>query len=97
MLMPNFVSEFAATLPLSNSDPAGLLNDVIQAGGEWDTASWFYTTQCSDDIKTGLKTGEKGGWETFITGCVQTTLDSGENSREVYWMRAAKALRLSGN
>jgi len=70
---------------------------VIQAKGEWDAASWFYTTQCSDDIKAGLKTGQKGCWETFITDCVQTTLDAGENSREAYWTRAAKALGLSAD
>lgn len=95
MMMPTFVSEFASTLQLTNPDPAGLLDDVIKAGGEWAAASWFYTAKCSDEIKQGVKTGGKAGWEKFITDCVETTLDSGEKSREVYWTRATQALGMT--
>lgn len=97
MMMPGFVSEYAGTLQLSNSDPAGLLNDVIRVGGEWGAASWFYTAKCSDEVKEGVKTGGKPGWTKFITGCVNTTLDEGENAREAYWTRAAQAFGMSTN
>lgn len=94
MMMPNFVSEYAATMSLSNSDPAALLQQVIQAGGEWGAAAWFYSTKCGADVKTGLQAGTKAGWESFITGCVQTTLTDDRTSG---WMKAAQALGLSGN
>lgn len=95
MFMPEFVGAYAATLSISNSDPAGLLDDVIKAGADWGAASWYYTTKCSDSIKEGVKAGTKAGWQAFVTECVQTTLDMGEKSREVYWTRAAQALGLT--
>ena len=98
MMMANFVQEFAATLQpaISNPDPAALLDDVIDAGADWEAASWYYTTKCTDEIKEGVKSGSKDGWKKYITDCVETTLDEGETSREAYWTRAAKALNLSG-
>lgn len=95
--MPNFVSEYAGTLGIANSDPGALLDAVIKAGGEWGAASWFYTTKCTDDVKKGVQAGTKAGWTAFITGCVQTTVDegTGDKSREAYWARAAQALGMS--
>ena len=92
MMMPNFVSEYAGTLGLTNADPAGLLDDVIKAGGEWGAASWYYTTKCTDDVKTGVQTGGKAGWEKFVTDCVQTTMDDG---RVKYWTASAQALGMA--
>ncbi|KAK5946907.1 hypothetical protein PMZ80_001052 [Knufia obscura] len=92
MMMPDFVKEYGATLNVNNADLAGMLDDVIKAGGEWGAASWYYTSKCSDEIKEGVKTGGKDGWKKFITDCVETTLDEGENSREAYWTRASEAL-----
>jgi len=96
MMMPEFVSEFAATLQpaISTSDPAALLDDVIKAGADWEAASWYYSTKCTEEIKDGVKSGTKDGWSKFITDCINTTIDE---DREAYWTSAAKALNLSGN
>lgn len=96
MMMPNYVKMYADSIGITGADEAEILSNVNAApGGQWGSASWFLTTQCSDDVRKGLQTGGKAEWETFITGCVETTLDSGEKSREVYWTRAAQALGMT--
>ena len=97
MMMPGFVKKYAAVVQgadASSTDPATVLNSVITAGGDWGAAAWFYSTQCSDAIKNGLKTGGKAGWEAWITGCVQTTVT---DARTQYWQRAAQALGMSAS
>lgn len=100
MMMPNFVAQFAATLPevqsklAGNTDPEAVLDATIAAGHEWDAAAWFYSSQCSESIKQGVQAATEDGWKAFITTCVGTTWDegSGSTSRVGYWMNAMHAL-----
>lgn len=90
MMMPNYVKLYAASLGVTGSDDASILANVIaQPGGEWGAASWFMTTQCSADVRKGLQNADQAGFEAFISGCVQTTMD---DKRLAYWKTAAQAL-----
>ena len=104
MLMPNFVTEYAASIPklasqAAGKDPATVLKLVQPNEFSFGSAAWFYSTKCSQSIKQGVQTGGKAGWEAFITQCVQTTIDAsgGDKSQTAYWTRAAKALGVSTN
>ena len=99
MLMPNFVAEYAASIPqvasqIAGKDPAGILALVQPDQFSFGSAAWFYSTKCSPAVKQGVQTGGKAGWETFISQCVQTTVDEG---RTASWERAAEALGFSTN
>ena len=101
MMMPNFVSQYAANIPeiasqTSGKDAAGVLALVQPDQYSFGSAAWFYSTQCSQAVKQQVQTGGQAGWETFITQCVQTTVEEGEgegaNTRLGYWQRACQAL-----
>lgn len=96
MMSPEFVAKFAPTLGVQpGSDPANTLDTLLTApGAEWDAASWFLTTQCSDDIRTGLQTNTFQGFSDFTTKCISTSMT---DDRKSGWQAAAKAFGLSGN
>lgn len=97
MLMPNFVQEYASSIPeLSSqvaaaaSDPAAVLDLVSSDQYAWAAASWYYSTKCSASQKAQVLDGGLQGWQDgFITGCVQTT---NTPERLAYWTRARQAL-----
>ena len=101
MIQPEWVAQYAATESFAAqaaslaSDPAALL-DLVNSGGDckWATAAWFYCTQCSDGIKTGVQSGTQAGWEAFLSQCVGTdpSEGGGDTSRLAYWQRAMSAL-----
>lgn len=104
MLMPDFVAEYATSIPkvasqAAGKDPATVLALVQPNEFSFGSAAWFYSTKCSQSIKQGVQTGGKAGWEAFITQCVQTTFDpsGGATSRQAYWQRATEALGMSTN
>ena len=99
MMSPDFVSKYASSIPavasqMSGKDAAGILALVQPDQYSFGSAAWFYSTQCSDTIKQGVKTGGQADWKAFLTECVQTTADegTGDTSRLAYWQRACKAL-----
>jgi hypothetical protein len=97
MLMPNFVQEYASSIPELSSqvsaaggDPAKVLDLVLTDEYAWAAASWYYGTKCTVDQKAQVVNGGLQGWQDgFITGCVQTA-NSGD--RQAYWTRARQAL-----
>ncbi|KAK5049959.1 hypothetical protein LTR84_004078 [Exophiala bonariae] len=97
MLMPNFVQEYAASIPelsaqvaAAGSDPAKVLDLVLSDQYAWAAASWYYSTKCSAAQKAQVLNGGLQGWQDgFITGCVQTT---NTPERQAYWSRARQAL-----
>lgn len=98
MMMPEFVKKYALTLPevtskvdVNTAAPAAILDAVNVAGLDFAAASWYYVNYCTDAQKKYLVNGGRKGWEGFVTGCVQTTMDEG---RVKYWSAAAKALGL---
>lgn len=98
MMMPDFVKKYALTLPevtskidVNTAAPAAVLDAVIAAGQDFAAAAWYYVTYCTDAQKKDLVGGGRKGWEGFVTGCVQTTMDDG---RVKYWTAATKSLGL---
>ncbi|EHY59630.1 hypothetical protein HRR83_001098 [Exophiala dermatitidis] len=97
MLMPNFVSEYAASIPelktgltAAGSDVDKILSLVLADKYSFASAAWYYGTHCSAEQKEQVKNGGKSGWETaFVTGCVGTTVT---DDRTEYWVRARSAL-----
>lgn len=100
MLMPNFVAEYAASLPelkdavsRAGGDPAKVLALVQSDEYAFGAAAWFYKTHCTVSQKEQVRNRGKQGWEDgFVTGCVQTSLS---DDRTVYWDRTAQALGMS--
>jgi hypothetical protein len=97
MQSPTFNSKYAASIPALSSklssvsnDPAGTL-DLLLSDEVYDfgSAAWFLTSQCSSDVRTQLQSGSEGGWESYISSCVGTTVT---DARKAYWTRAVQAL-----
>ncbi|ERF71672.1 hypothetical protein EPUS_00661 [Endocarpon pusillum Z07020] len=81
-----------------------MLREPLQAIGTWDlgkvlklvlpdelsfgSAAWFLQTQCSPDIREGLKKGGEEGWANYIKECVGTEPEP----RKAYWQAAVKTL-----
>ncbi|KAJ8112215.1 hypothetical protein OPT61_g5371 [Boeremia exigua] len=103
MAMPPFIAKYAtaiagadayATASAAGGD-AGLNAVLALVNGDDETsfgsAAWFYSTECSADVKAGVAAGTVEGWHNFLTACVGTTLDP---TRDTPWL-AAKAVILS--
>ncbi|KAM3077482.1 hypothetical protein ACMFMG_006821 [Clarireedia jacksonii] len=56
----------------------------------WASAAWFYSTQCSDAVKSALQTGSDAGWQGYLT-CVGVG-GSETEARTAYWTRAKAAM-----
>jgi len=49
---------------------------------DFASAAWFYKTNCSPDVITGVQAATEAGWEAYITQCVGTTVT--DERRTVY-------------
>lgn len=101
MAMPPFVAKYAtavagadavATANAAGGDPGAVAvlalvnSDDVKSFG---SAAWFYSTQCSADVKAGVAAETVDGWHTFLTACVGTTLDE---ARDTPWVAAKAAI-----
>ncbi|KAI4183927.1 MAG: hypothetical protein L6R41_005105 [Letrouitia leprolyta] len=102
MQYPQYNLKYAQSIPAlkdklaaAGTDPKAILS-LLTANGEYDfgSAAWFLTTQCSETVRAGLKTGSLAGWQAYITQCIQTTTTP---ERQAYWQKAAKMMGLSEN
>lgn len=64
---------------------------VLPDAYAWGSAAWFLTTQCSEEVRSTLRTGGQAGFESYM-GCVGTTATS---DRLAYWERANTAFGVS--
>lgn len=101
MAMPPFIEKYAtavagagavATASAAGGD-AGL-NAVLALVNSDDatsfgSAAWFYSTQCSADVKAGVAAETVDGWHNFLTACVGTSLDP---TRDTPWVAAKAAI-----
>lgn len=69
-------------------DLARVLKLVLPDELSFGSAAWFLQTQCSPDVREGLKRGDEEGWARYITECVGTEPEP----RKAYWQAAVKAL-----
>lgn len=96
MMSPTFNAEYAHTKGITQTDPATMLQTIIDQGGEWDACAWFYETKCSDAIKQQVQSGTKSGHLAFLQQCVNIGTGTVDSQRLVYWQNAAAAFGLSG-
>lgn len=102
MAMPPFIAKYATAVAgadaVATANAAGGdagLNAVLALVNSDDeksfgSAAWFYSTQCTEDVKAGVAAESVDGWHNFLTACVGTTLDE---TRDTPWV-AAKAVIL---
>jgi len=103
MAMPPFVAKYAtavagadavATASAAGGD-AGLVAVLALVNSDdeksFGSAAWFYSTQCTEDVKAGVQAETVEGWHNFLTACVGTTLDE---TRDTPWV-SAKAVILA--
>ncbi|KAJ4325834.1 hypothetical protein N0V94_000396 [Neodidymelliopsis sp. IMI 364377] len=101
MAMPPFIAKYATAIAgadaVATASAAGGdagLNAVLALVNSDDeksfgSASWFYSTQCSDTVKQGVQAETVEGWHNFLTQCVGTTLD---DTRDTPWVAAKAAI-----
>jgi hypothetical protein len=99
MLMPNYVQQYASSLPelqasvtAAGSDVGQVLSLVQPDQYSFASAAWFYSTQCTAPQKDAVQAGSQSGWAGFVAECVGTTVTS---DRQEYWTRACQALGVS--
>ncbi|KAG8995787.1 hypothetical protein FRB95_013388 [Tulasnella sp. JGI-2019a] len=69
-----------------------VLDLLLKEGNEdldFGSAAWFLSSQCSADVRSGLKSGSEAGWEAYLTECVGTTVT---DDRKTGWTNAIAAL-----
>ena len=71
------------------SGPVDVLRLVNNDEWGFGSAAWFWSTQCDDSVKQGLKAGTEAGWEAYLSSCIGTTATE---DRTAVW-RSAMALK----
>jgi hypothetical protein len=101
MAMPPFVSKYAtavagadavATANAAGGDSGAVaVLALVNSDDEksFGSAAWFYSTQCTEDVKAGVQAETIDGWHNFLTACVGTTLDE---ARDTPWVAAKAAI-----
>lgn len=101
MAMPPFVAKYAtavagadavATANTAGGDAGAVaVLALVNSDDEksFGSAAWFYSTQCTEDVKTGVQAETVEGWHNFLTACVGTTLDE---ARDTPWVAAKAAI-----
>ncbi|KAH7076933.1 hypothetical protein BKA63DRAFT_292604 [Paraphoma chrysanthemicola] len=101
MAMPPFVAKYATAVAGANAvakaqavgGDAGL-NAVLALVNSDDeksfgSAAWFLSTECTADVRAGLKAETTDGWHAFLTECVGTTVAP---ERDTPWVAAKQAM-----
>lgn len=73
---------------MGTSDLGKVLKLVLTDELSFGSAAWILQTQCSPEIREGLKKGGEEGWANYIKECVGTEPEP----RKAYWQAAVKAL-----
>ena len=94
MMMPNFVKEYASSIPelagqVAGRPDADVLRLVQPDQYSFGAAAWYYSQHCDAATKAGVKSGSTAGWSQYVTGCLGTTVDE---ARKGYWLKAMAAL-----
>ncbi|KAL6711854.1 hypothetical protein ACN47E_002897 [Coniothyrium glycines] len=101
MAMPPVVQKYAtavagaaavATAQAAGGDTG--LNAVLALVNSDDeksfgSAAWFVTSECTPAVRAGLQAGTIDGWHSFLTACVQTSLD---DARDTIWVTAKQIM-----
>jgi hypothetical protein len=101
MAMPSFIKLYATSVAgvdavartEATAGDAGL--DAVLKLANWDdeksfgSAVWFLSTQCSDEIRSGLTTRGIDGWHDFLVACVGTTVVA---ERDMVWVATTQIM-----
>lgn len=63
---------------------------VLSDAYSWGSAAWFFSTQCTDTVKTALDMPGEAGFTAYM-GCIGTTVTS---DRLAYYHKALQAFDL---
>jgi hypothetical protein len=69
----------------AQNNPVEVLKLVNTDELGFGSAAWFWSTQCDESVKQGLKAGTEAGWEAYISQCVGTTVTE---ERTAIWRKA---------
>ncbi|KAI0025518.1 hypothetical protein F4780DRAFT_337543 [Xylariomycetidae sp. FL0641] len=90
-----FNKQYALSLPdvkdKVTNDPTANLALVTTDEHNFGSGAWFLTTQCSEEIREGLKSGTDAAFEAYIVECVDTSMS---DERRAFWNNAKKAFNL---
>lgn len=94
MQSPAFNKLYASSIPELKgkvSDNVSATLDLLLENEHWDfgSAAWFLVSQCSEQVRQGVRDAELDGWEAYISQCVGTTVTE---DRKAYWSRAKEVL-----
>lgn len=73
---------------VADAEKGGPVQVLALVNGErWSFASaaWFLATQCNEEFSQGLAALTEEGWNTYLTGCVETTVT---DDRTAIWKKA---------
>jgi len=101
MQSSKFNTMYAQSIPelkpqLAKAQGADAVLNLLVSYSDYDfgSAAWFLSSQCTDGVKSGLKTPGAGAFGKYITDCLGTTLTDG---RTQYYNRALAALGVKGS
>ena len=88
------VSNGATTAASMTAEQMNNMRALLTGSDTYDFASaaWFLTTQCSPDVRAGLKSGSLAGWQVYLSECVGTRPTS---DRQAIWSTAITVLGTS--
>ena len=89
----NSITQADSVDGLSDDELNAIRALVLPDAYSWGSAAWFLTSQCGQDVRTGLQTGGESGWEGYL-GCVGT---QATDDRRAVWERANEAFGITGS
>lgn len=97
MQSPAYNIKYAMSIPalgpyleqVQTSDVVAVLDLLIKyTNYDFGSAAWFLTSQCDQNVRSGLQSGSAAGFSAYIA-CIGTTETS---DRAAYYQRAVTAL-----
>jgi len=91
LLYASSLPSIAPKLPSIPATDVDAVRALLLATDEVDfgSAAWFLTTQCGPNVRSGLQSGGRQGWEAYLAGCVHAEVTP---ERVAYWERAGRVL-----
>lgn len=74
-----------AEVTKAQSDPVAVLKLVNTDEWGFGSAAWFWSTQCDESVKAGLKAGTEDGWNAYLSSCIGTSVTE---ERTAIWKKA---------
>lgn len=66
-----------------------VLELVLPDEPSFGSAAWFQATQCTEQVREGLRSGDQQGWANYLSSCVGV---QNAEDRESIWRKAVAVL-----